>query len=262
MIINLSGKTALVCGSSKGIGKEIAIQFAKSGANVVLLARDIENLNIVFQSLDCSFGNKHTILNIDLQNYLEISSQINDYIDKFGKIDIVINNSGGPSPGPLVLSQIDEFKTAFERHLFASQLILQAVLPKMIDQNWGRFINIISYTVRQPRENLGVSNTLRGAMASWSKTLSKEIAKFGITMNNILPGLINTERLKSLNQEKMNVLGIEWEEFSTNLSNEIPALRLGKPEELAYLATFLASEYASYINGANIQVDGGLISSI
>jgi 3-oxoacyl-[acyl-carrier protein] reductase len=262
MIIDLSGKTAIVCGSSKGIGREIAIQFAKSGANVVLLARDKNLLDELICLLDISKGNKHHVLQADLQEYESLSFKLNGLIQRIGKIDIVVNNSGGPSPGPLVDSKIDEFIFAFERHLFASQIILQSVLPKMKEQKWGRFINIISYTVKQPRENLGVSNTLRGAMASWSKTLSRELAPFGITMNNILPGFINTERLKNLNQVNMDNLGLDWDAFSKVLSLEVPAARLGKPEELSYLATFLASDYANYINGTNIQVDGGLLKSI
>lgn len=262
MNIRLDGRTAIVCGSSRGIGKAIAEQFAESGANVYMIARDEERLGLVCSGLENNGSQQHGFIAADMGDYTALDAIAAKVIEKYGKVDILVNNSGGPAPGALADAKIDDFITAFERHLFAAHILMQAVLPKMKDNNFGRIINVISISVRQPVPGLGVSNTLRGAMASWSKTLSREIGHFGITVNNLLPGQTRTSRLKSLFRKEAEEIHAEVSEIEAATIAKIPAGRIGEPEELAFAAAFLASEKAAFINGVNLQVDGGFISSI
>ena len=262
MNIRLDGRTALVCGSSQGIGKAIAEQFAEMGANVILIARDINSLNEVATALHRSGAQRHWAYSADLQRPNEASEIIKEHISEFGHIHILVNNSGGPPAGLAIDAAPGDFTAAFERHLHSSQLFTQAVFPGMKADSFGRIINIISISVRQPIENLGVSNTLRGAMASWAKTLSRELGRFGITVNNILPGHTATKRLQSLIATNAQKSDISYDELQNRMLAEIPAGRFGFPEEPAYLAGFLASDYASFINGVSIPVDGGFVRAI
>ncbi|MDT3738990.1 MAG: SDR family oxidoreductase [Candidatus Kapabacteria bacterium] len=257
MNIELTNKTALVCGASKGIGKAIAIELANSGANVILAARTLKDLMAVHSLLPDN--HKHKYIAVDLQNPENAVNIIKSQLPVADSIDILINNSGGPPTGKLIDGSPKDFLSGFERHLFASQLLVQAFSPAMINRGWGRIINIISISVRQPIENLGVSNTVRGAMASWAKTLAGELGKSGITVNNILPGLTATERLFYLIENTANSTGVSSEAVEKGMKSQIPAGRFAKPEEIGYLASFLASDYASYINGTSIPVDGGYL---
>ncbi len=262
MEVKLSGRTALVCGASQGIGRAIAEQLALCGANVIAIARNEVLLNDLIAKLN----------NDGLQNHLSIVADFSEPENAFDiikrnlqflpGIDILINNTSGPPPGLAYISDISEYRRAFEMHLIFSQLLTQYVIPQMKEKNFGRIINIISIGARQPMENLGVSNTIRGAMMGWSKTLSRELAQYGITVNNILPGYTRTHRLESLiknraEKENKSVVEIENEIIST-----IPSRRLGRPNEIGYLAAFLASNFADYLNGVSIQVDGGFLSCI
>jgi 3-oxoacyl-[acyl-carrier protein] reductase len=253
--INLLGKTALVCGSSQGIGKAIAIELSKAGANIVLLARNAERLKETISDLHRSEGQEHQFLIADFSS----TSSVAEICKTFSAlpIDILINNTGGPAAGKAIDAKPEEFIAAFNAHLINNQQLVQAVLTGMRERNFGRIINIISTSVKVPLANLGVSNTIRGAVGNWSKTIATELAPFGITVNNILPGATETERLNTIINNKSGKLNVERDEIENEMLAEIPMKRFGKPEEPAYAACFLCSEFAAYITGTNIVVDGG-----
>jgi 3-oxoacyl-[acyl-carrier protein] reductase len=257
MEITLHQKNALVCGSTQGIGLAIARQFAGSGANVTLIARNEDILKEIVQSLPVSAEKQHGYIVADFSEPEALRKNVENYLAKVQNFHILVNNTGGPAPGPVSNAQQDEFLKAMTQHLFASHNLVQAVLPGMKESGFGRIINIISTSVKQPIEGLGVSNTVRGAMASWSKTLSGEVAAHGITVNNILPGATTTERLTGIIANKAKKEAIDEKIVEKNMLEEIPAKRFGKPEEIAYLAAFLASDFAGYITGISIAVDGG-----
>lgn len=259
MNIKLNGKNALVCGASKGIGFAIAKQLAEMGANVTILSRSKDNLQKAIAVLPKYENQKHDFIFGDFITPEPIIDTINQKINNGTDYHILINNTGGPAPGLIHEAAAEDFIDAFKRHVIMSQLITQTLLPVMKKNNYGRILNIISISVKQPIENLGISNTIRGAMNSWSKTLSREIAQFGITVNNILPGFTRTERLESLFMNNASKTGISIEQYSDGIKDQIPAGRFSEPKELAYLIGFLASDKASYITGVNIQVDGGYI---
>lgn len=259
MEIKLKGKTALVCGASQGIGKAIALQLAMCGANIIAVARSQELLNSLISSLISDDMQRHFSIVADFSEPEIATEIIKKNIPANFDIDILVNNTGGPPPSPAHLADMSQYRKAFDMHIVMSQLLTQFVIPQMKQKNFGRIINIISVGAKQPIENLGVSNTIRGAMVNWSKTLSRELAQYGITVNNILPGYTKTPRLESLikiRAEKEQKLEVDVE---NEILTKIPAKRLGKPEEIAFLAAFLASEYAGYINGVSIPVDGGFL---
>ncbi|GAA5025522.1 3-oxoacyl-ACP reductase [Marivirga lumbricoides] len=256
MDLKLKGKRALVCGSTAGIGKAIAIGLSREGAAVTLMARDQEKLAGVLSMLATDEGQEHHLLVADFSNPQLVKSEINNYVGQ-NAIDILINNTGGPRPGAISDAHVNDFLQAFQQHLICNQYLVQAVLPGMKAANSGRIINIISTSVKQPIPNLGVSNTIRGAVASWSKTLSKELGGFGITVNNVLPGYTLTGRLESLIQKKSKDSGKSMEEVTTEMHAQIPAGRFAEPHETADAVLFLASERAAYITGVNLPVDGG-----
>jgi len=253
MNINLKGKTALVCGSTQGIGRAIATQLAESGANVILAARNETKLKEVLTTLEP--GN-HAYVAVDF-NDTDALSQAMDRLASKHTIDIIINNSGGPPAGMISNATLEEFETAFRQHLLANHAIVSSFLAGMRQRNFGRIINIISTSVKIPLKGLGVSNTIRGAVGNWSKTLANENASFGITVNNILPGATQTERLNNIISNKSNKQQLPMDEIEKDMLAEIPAGRFGLPQEPAYAATFLASDFAAYITGTNVVVDGG-----
>lgn len=255
MNLNLSGKTALVCGSTQGIGKAIAMELANMGANIVLMARNEGRLQQVLSELPNDNQN-HEYISADFSD----PSQVKEKIEAFTKshsIEILINNTGGPAGGQAIDADIDEFRQAFNAHLVCNQLLTQAVVPHMKDAGYGRIINIISTSVKMPLKGLGVSNTIRGAVANWSKTLATELGSFGITVNNVLPGATRTARLESIISNKANKLSKSEEDVQNAMLAEIPAKRFAEAEEVANAAAFLASPAAGYINGINVPVDGG-----
>lgn len=260
--ISLQNKTALICGSSQGIGFAIAEAFAKAGANCLLLSRNEEALKQALKSLPVvSNTQKHEIIVADLSDMGSVDELAGE-LKMRGTIHILVNNSGGPKPGPITDAEPADFLAAFQQHIIAAQKLVQALLPGMKEGRYGRILNVISTSVRIPIANLGVSNTTRGAMASWAKSLSNEVAADGITVNNLLPGLTNTQRLHSLIQAEARRLDKTEEEIRSGMINSIPAKRFGDPSELANLACFLASPLAAYINGNSITVDGGRTGSI
>lgn len=260
--IDFSGKTVLVCGSTQGIGLASAIMFAQNGANVVLLARNKEKLEEVVASLPKSGNQHHKYLVADFQEPEQIRDEILQVLGPEPKVDILINNTGGPAPGPAHTADPLDFEKAFSMHLLANHNLAQLVLPHMKRQSWGRIINIISTSVKAPLPGLGVSNTIRGAVASWSKTLANELGGYGITVNNVLPGATKTERLFGLIKSKAAKNNISEEEVERQMKGEIPAARFANPEEVAAAVLFLSSDAAAYINGTSLPVDGGRIPSL
>ena len=257
MDLDLKGKKAIVGGSTEGIGLAIAHELAGLGVNVTLLARNESKLKKVAESLKKEGGQQHQYLVADF-NYPDVLEKvIGQYVASTPKIDILVNNSGGPPPGKAIDASPDDFLSAFKQHLICNQVLVQAVVPLMKKNSYGRIINIISTSVKMPIPGLGVSNTIRGAVASWSKTLSNELASFGITVNNILPGSTKTGRLDSFIKSKAQNSQKSIEEVQEEMKNEIPARRFAEPQELAAAVAFLSSPSAAYINGTNIPVDGG-----
>jgi 3-oxoacyl-[acyl-carrier protein] reductase len=255
MNIRFDNKTALVCGCTQGIGLAIATLLAESGCSIIGFARNKEKLKEVIDSLPASQGQQHRMLIADFSNLNEVQSALSQLADT--SIDIVINNSGGPAPGSIQQSSVESFHDAFDRLLMSSHIIAQHCIPSMKQKGFGRIISIISTSVRQPLDELGVSNTVRSATAAWSKTLSNELAQFGITVNSVLPGATKTGRLEALIEKKALQQQTTNEAIAHAMAQEVPMKRLGEPEEIASAAVFLASDQASYITGITLLVDGG-----
>ena len=261
MNLDLKGKNALICGSTQGIGKASAIEIAKLGANVILLARDENKLKEVIKELDTAKNQKHDYIVADYTKPDELKKKVEAYTKK-NIIHILLNNTGGPAGGSILDAKTEEFTQAFSNHLICNHILTQAVVDGMKKEKYGRIINIISTSVKQPIKGLGVSNTTRAAVASWAKTLAGELGQFGITVNNILPGATNTERLKSLQDIRAKKAGISFSEEQNEWLKEIPAGRFADASEIANAVAFLASPAASYINGINLPVDGGRTGSL
>lgn len=258
MDLNLTGRRALVCGSTQGMGRAIAMQLASQGARVSLIARDEEQLQKVLSELPGS-GHDYLVANFDdldaVKNEVKKGLQSGDY-------HILINNTGGPKSGKIYDAGIEEFETAMRRHLHVSHTLTQEVLPGMRKSGFGRIVNITSTSVKIPIPGLGVSNTVRGAMASWAKTMANELAGFGVTVNNILPGFISTQRITDLVKQRAESSGRKPEEIRAEMLASIPAGRFGEAEEVADFAGFLCSPSGAYINGVSVPVDGGRTGSI
>jgi 3-oxoacyl-[acyl-carrier protein] reductase len=257
MNLDLSTKSALVCGSTQGIGKAIALELAQMGAKVILVARNEESLRSVKAELSTSKGQQHDFIVADFTSPEELQDKINRYVIRNGAVNILINNTGGPPGGPIVLAKTEEFKLAFSNHLLCNHLLVQTLVDGMRRSGYGRIINIISTSVKQPLLGLGVSNTIRAAVANWSKTLSIELGPFGITVNNVLPGATNTSRITSILENKASKSGKSTDEVKKEMLAEIPAGRFAEASEIANAVAFLASPAAAYITGVNIPVDGG-----
>ncbi len=262
MDLNLTGKKALVCGSSDGIGKAAAEELARMGAEVVLLARNAEKLEKAKNDLSTSHGQNHSYLVADFDDPIHLESVVTAYLNKGNTFNILVNNTGGPPAGPAHKADIEEYVTAFRRHLLCNQLLVKLVLNGMQKTGYGRIINVISTSVKVPLNNLGVSNTVRGAVANWSKTLANELGEFGITVNNVLPGATETGRLKSIIENKAKKLGVTEDVAAGKMTAEVPLKRFAKPEEVANAIAFLASPAAAYISGINVPVDGGRTPSL
>lgn len=260
MNLELNNKRALVCGSSAGIGKASAMELAKMGVSVTLLARNEEKLKQALSELPADQQQEHDYLVADFSNPEQLKEVLSKNLHK--QYHILINNTGGPKGGPIFNADLSEFENAFKQHLQCNHILVQAVVPGMKEVGYGRVINIISTSVKQPIEGLGVSNTIRGAVASWSKTLASELGPFGITVNNVLPGATSTDRLDQIMVnigKKMNTSAQEAESFMKSI---IPAKRFAHPKEIAYAVVFLSSAAAGYINGINLPVDGGRTKSL
>lgn len=256
MNVSLEGKYAIICGSTQGIGLAIAEEMAKLGAHCTLLARNEEALKKAVQRLDVSLQQQHQYLVADFSQPATLKKVIESYATH-NRVHILVNNTGGPKPGFIIEATEEDFLRAFNQHVICNQVLAQAVVPSMKKEGYGRIINVISTTVRIPIDQLGVSNTVRGAVASWAKTMANELGRFQITVNNILPGLTSTQRLQNLIEHIAQTNGIPTETVTKEMIASIPARRFGHPSEIAAMAVFLASPAASYVNGVSIQVDGG-----
>lgn len=266
--IDLSGRRALVCGASQGIGRAIALALAQAGAEVSIAARREEVLNEVLVELKSitpeSEQHKklnHNAFELDLKDLSQVN-QVSKMITAEGPIHILVNNSGGPPSGPLLEADLSLYEEFMRAHILASQTFVKNFLQGMKADKYGRIINVISTSVKSPLPNLGVSNTIRGAMASWAKTLSNEVGPFGITVNNILPGLTETPRLESLIDANSKKTGLSHDQVVKSWQNTVPLRRFAKPEETASAALFLASPLAAYITGVSLPVDGGRLGCL
>jgi 3-oxoacyl-[acyl-carrier protein] reductase len=257
MNLDLRNKKALVCGSTQGIGKAAALELALMGADVILIARNEEALKQVKSELDVAKGQKHDFICADFSNPQQLKEKVESYVKDHGFIHVLVNNTGGPAGGPILNAKLEEFTQTFSNHLLCNHILVQALAEGMKKENYGRIINVISTSVKQPLKGLGVSNTIRAAVANWSKTLSLELAPFGITVNNVLPGATNTIRLSTLLEAKSNKTGHPIDELKAEMLSEIPANRFAEAHEIASAIAFLASPAAAYINGINVPVDGG-----
>ena len=256
----LEGKTALICGASRGIGAATARIMAKAGANVILASRSEEQLNSLLSEISSLGEGKHQILVLDLEDTDSLAGRIQPILDQ-GPIHILVNNAGGPPGGPLLNASVEELAQPFTRHLHAAHTLVKLLTPGMIMADYGRIIQIVSTSVREPIPNLGVSNTLRGAMASWAKSLSRELHP-SITINNVLPGFTDTERLGSLAQSIHERTGKSIESIHHGWMSQVPIERLIDPLETASVIAFLASPAAGAIRGVSLPVDGGRLRSI
>lgn len=259
----LHGRHALVCGSSQGIGRACAMELARAGARVTLMARNREVLEQVRRQLPHGGGdNPHGILVADFGDPEQVRAVVQDGLTQVGQVHILVNNTGGPPSGPLLEAQPEQFRSAFAAHLVCNHILAQAVVPGMKSARYGRIINIISTSVKQPIRNLGVSNTTRGAVASWAKTLATEVGPFGITVNNVLPGATLTGRHHALLKARSEATGRPVAELEAAMKAEIPLGRFAEPEEIAAAVVFLASPAAGYVTGINLPVDGGRLGCL
>lgn len=260
MNIDLTGKHAVVCGSTQGIGKCVALQLSRMGASITLVARNEDKLKAVLGELKSNKKNDYIVADFSKPDLLE--KKIKEW-SKNNVANILLNNTGGPKGGPIRNAKIEEFTSAFTQHLICNHIMVQALYPGMKSAGYGRIINIISTSVKQPLDGLGVSNTVRGAVANWSKTMANELGQYNITVNNVLPGATNTVRLQSIAESKAaQSTGLNYDEIIESMAALSPMKRIAQPEEIANAVAFLASPAASYINGINVPVDGGRTKSL
>lgn len=258
MDINLTNKKAFVCGSTQGIGRAAAIELANSGASIVLLARSEDSLERVKEELNAANDQTHDFIAADFSAPDELKKKVAEYLEANPQpVHILVNNTGGPPAGRAVDADSEEFVGAFRNHLLCNQILAQSLVGAMKAERYGRIINVISTSVKQPIPGLGVSNTIRGAVAAWAKTLAGELGEFGITVNNVLPGFTKTARLQSIIENKASKTGDSIEKIEAEMQTETPARRFAEASEVANAIAFLASPAAAYINGVNLPVDGG-----
>ncbi len=261
MDLNLNGKHALVCGASEGIGHAAAHELALLGADVTVLARRADALQAVVDALPRTGTQRHSAVVADVSDTVGLRAAI-DALVAVHPIHILVNNTSGPAGGPAHGASEDAFLDTFRKHLLANHALVQAALPGMRAARWGRIVNVISTSVREPIPNLGVSNTIRGAVASWAKTLSRELAADGITVNNVLPGYTETARLSQILHDRALASGQTEDAVAAGMRQSVPAARFAQPMEIAAAIAFLCAPAAAYINGVSLAVDGGRMQSI
>ena len=262
MEIVLNGKRALVGGSSRGIGLAIAQQLAASGASVTIMARHAVKLRNIVEKLPVTNPEQlHQFLVVDFTDFESYKETLTAYFDKMS-VDILINNTQGPKAGTSLEKKVSDYQEAFDMLFKSVVFTTQLALEHMIKQQWGRIINVASVSVKEPLSYLVLSNTIRAAVVTWAKSLATEIAPYKITVNNVLTGYFDTERLAELNQKKAEQLGIPGTEVRDHMISQVPMKRIGDPVEYGFLVTFLASELAAYITGTSIPIDGGLLKSL
>lgn len=260
MDLNLKSKNALVCGSTQGIGKATAMALASEGANITLVARNEEKLKQVLKELPNTKNHNYIVADFSFPD--DLQNKVSLFIENNHGFHILVNNTGGPKSGSILDAKVVEFEKAFVMHIKCNHILAQTLIPFMKTEGFGRIINIVSTSVKEPIPGLGVSNTIRAAVGNWSKTLASEVGALGITVNNVLPGFTDTERIAEITKIKAEKEGISFDEMSKIMKSHAPANRFAKPEEIANAVVFLASEAASYINGINLSVDGGRTKSL
>lgn len=262
MDLNLAGRHALVCGASEGIGRAAAHELALLGADVTVLARRPEALAEVAAALPRVAGSQqHATIALDVADAVALRETVGRLVAT-RPVHILVNNTGGPPGGRALDAGADDYLAAFQRHLLANQALAQLTVPGMRTAGWGRIVNIVSTSVKEPIPNLGVSNTIRGAVASWAKTLSRELGADGITVNNVLPGYTRTQRLEQILHDRMHATGKDEATVSATMLATVPAGRFAEAHEIAAAIAFLASPAAGYISGVSLAVDGGRMQSI
>lgn len=262
MFLGLRGKTALVAAASKGLGYAIARELAMEGATIVICARTKDTLKDARDKLAAETGAKVYAIPADLSRLEDVRRVTATSLEKLGRVDVLINNNGGPPAGPFETHDWATWQGAFDLTLRSAVEMTRAVLPGMKERRWGRIINVTSMAAKQPVDNLMLSNSLRAAVHGFARTLANEVAEFGITVNNILPGYTRTERVESLAEATAKRDGTDAATVMTRFERDVPMKRLGDPEEFAALAAFLASERASYITAQSIAADGGWIRGL
>ncbi|HVT32471.1 MAG TPA: SDR family oxidoreductase [Rhodanobacteraceae bacterium] len=262
MNLDLTGKHALVCGGSQGIGHAAAIELAKLGADVTLLARSPGPLETALRALPQAHAKQqHATIAVDMSDHATLGAKV-EALAGSRRVHVLVNNTGGPPGGPAHMAATEAFVAAFNQHIVAAQTVLKAILPGMRAANYGRIVNVISTSVKEPIKNLGVSNTIRGAMASWAKTLATELGPSGITVNNVLPGYTRTARLDQILADRRKATGKTEDEVAAAMLATVPAGRFAEPAEIAAVIAFLATPAAGYVNGINVPVDGGRTLSL
>jgi 3-oxoacyl-[acyl-carrier protein] reductase len=256
-MIDLTGKHAMVCGSSQGIGKASAMILARQGADVTLAARNEDSLKRILKELPVNSTQRHDYIVADFNQPEMLKKGVETYLAGGNSFHILLNNSGGPPGGEIVNAKTEDFMQTFQRHVICNQILTQLLIPGMKKNKYGRIINIISTSVKEPIKGLGVSNTIRAAVANWAKTMSFELGPFGITVNNVLPGSTETSRIYEIVDRTAAKTGKNAAEVKADMISKIPAGRFATPEEIAYSVAFLASSEAAYVNGINLTIDGG-----
>jgi len=260
--MELIGKHAVVCGSTQGIGLASAKLMAERGAKITLIARNEDKLRSAVKQLSSPMDQMHSYLVADFSKPDVLKNVVTKFIEGGNSPQILVNNTGGPKGGPIIDADVSEFINTFNQHLVCNHVLVQALLPEMKKNGFGSIINVISTSVKQPLNGLGVSNTIRGAVANWSKTLANELGVFNIRVNNVLPGATNTLRLNSIAEVKAGKTNQSVDEVLGTMAQQSPMQRIAQPNEVAEVIAFLASDRASYINGINIPVDGGRTKSL
>jgi len=262
MDLGLKNKIALVAAASRGLGRAVAEELAAEGASLVICARKQETIERVANEI--AFSTRASVVGLaaDVSNPDDVARLVKSTIDRYGRIDILVTNSGGPPAGPFEAFDLEQWESATRLLLYSSVNLARAVVTGMKEQRWGRILNITSIAVKQPVDNLILSNSLRAAVTGFARTLANEVAPFGVTVNNIMPGYTRTERVEELAKMMAVKQGITPEEFVARWEKEIPMRRIGDPREFAALAAFLVSERASFITGTSIPVDGGWIKAL
>ena len=261
MTLPLETRHALVCGGSEGIGRASAAALAELGATVTLLARRVDALTAAVATLPAPCGQAHSTLAADMSDTNALRETIATLAEA-RPVHILVNNSAGPPGSPAHAAAVDAYAAVFRQHLLAAQVCVQAVLPGMRAARWGRVVNVISTSVKEPIANLGVSNTIRGAVAAWAKTLATELGPDGITVNNVLPGYTRTQRLDQILAERAAATGKTQDAIAAGMLATVPAGRFAEPAEIAAAVAFLCSPAAGYVNGINLPVDGGRTRSL
>lgn len=261
MNISLIGKKALVGGSSGGIGKAIAMQLAESGASVTLMSRSEEKLKNIVSQLPTDHGQVHQYLTVDFSDFQSFQKIITNYYSTYS-VDILVNNTQGPPAGGALEKKVPDYQEAFDLLFKTVVLTTELALKGMMEKNWGRIINVASVSVKEPLSYLALSNSIRAAVVTWAKSLATDVGKYQITVNNVLTGYFDTDRIAQLNAKKAEQMGVPESHVRSEMEQKVPLQRIGDPKEYGYLAAFLASDKAAFITGTNIPIDGGLLKTL